>query len=114
MFALFVGSCDIEKEPKPLDKGPYVGCYVDGPLRMKLSDNELSINGRSFPYVVQFRKVGYIVSSHFIVEGSGSNIRITPSQDETFYRIISSDGVPSIVVTDGESRVYTLKRQSFC
>ena len=81
---------------------------------MKLSDAVLLVNGNNFTYNVEFRKVGYIINSHFIVEGVGSDIRIASSQDERFNRIVSTDGTPNIVVTDSEIRVYVLKRQSSC
>jgi hypothetical protein len=112
--AIFASSCNIENEPKPVDARPYIGCYADGPLKLKLENSTLWMNGKVFPYSIQFRKVGYIINSHFIVEGSGDYIQISPSDDERFYRILISDGALSVMITDGESRVYTLKRQSLC
>ncbi len=113
-FVIFASSCNIEKEPETVDAGPYIGCYADGPLKLKLDNSTLQVNGKIFSYVIQFRKIGYIINSHFIVEGSGNSVRISPSNDEYFYRIVSDGGVKSVIMTDGDNLLYTLKKQDFC
>lgn len=111
---IFASSCGIENVPRPVETGPYLGCYADGTLRLELGETELSINGKRFPYIIEFKKVGYIVNSHFIVERHIGTIQITPTQDERYYRIVRDDGVLSIVVTDNDARLYILKRQNTC
>lgn len=114
LCAIFASSCGIENVPRPVDTGPYVGCYTDGTLRLALDKTELSMNGKRFPYIIEFKKVGYVINSKFIVDRRMGKIQITPTQDERYYRIFRDDGMLSIVVADGDAQLYILKRQNTC
>ena len=111
--AMLVASCDINKEPKPRDPGPFLGCYDDGGIRLHLMQDHHTINDKPFKYSIEFRKVGLILSSDFnIIALPDGGISVSKANYPMFYRIDRADNVPVIIVADSDSRVYNLKMRS--
>jgi hypothetical protein len=113
-LTLSINACDISKPPKQIDPDAYVGCYAEYPLRLNLRRGYLLVNNQRFPYRIEFRKIGYIINSPFLVENKGSIIYVVPSSTDRFYQIINDHGYLAIIVIDENARSYTLRRQISC
>lgn len=114
-WALSASSCDIYKEPKELDPTPFLGCYSDNELFLRLYKKYLAVNDQIFAYEIEFRKVGLGVNTMFavMIRPSG-DLFIAQSEIPMFYRITYDNGVPIIIVADDTAQVYSLIRQPSC